>query len=255
MDRIFEQNILKQDSLLCTIGFEILQRILKFLPPTDVVHLSHTCKQLYQKLPFWLVKSGNFKIRTFEKTNSSTIWFEGPPINFYVSKINLLVAYRYVGKIVVWMQIIRNEKVIIDSEKYNIGFGAIKSCIRLQENNIFLRKFTPGDRIRFSAGVPAGGLQKSISCTFQVSLQLKDYRHAELLHVTEHGEFITQKSRKGYAEFKSPNISLECPDIANCLPRVDTLYLLSLPNDPKAGDTYFCIITFLTFILDYRYNF
>ena len=60
MDEIFEQNIIEQDSILCKIQPEILKIISECLPPNDVVHLSHTCKELHQKLPFYLLKSGTF---------------------------------------------------------------------------------------------------------------------------------------------------------------------------------------------------
>ena len=60
MDKIFERGKMEQDSMLCEIQTEILQAILKFLPGFDIMHLSHTCKELYQKLPFCLVKRGEF---------------------------------------------------------------------------------------------------------------------------------------------------------------------------------------------------
>ena len=255
LNQRFDLNFIKQGSILCTIGFEILLRILKFLPPTDVVHLSHTCKQLYQELPFYLVKSGHFMITASKKANPSTIWFEGLPINFFVSKMNVLIAFCYVGKIVVWIQIIRNGKVIIESKKYHTGSGGRESNIQFEENDTFLREYRPGDRIRFIACLPVRYLQKSINCTFQVSLQLKHYTYGKPLYAKERGEFITHIKGTGYFEYNGPDISMECPDVANCFPRVDYLPLLSLPNDSVTGNTYFWIIEFLNFGLDYRDNF
>ena len=253
LDQRVHQNFLKQDSTLCTIGSEILRRILKFLPPTDVVYLSHTCKQLYQKIPFYLVKSGNCRFTTYQKANSENIWFEGQAINFFVSKINILIASNYVGKIVVWMQIIRNGKAILESEKSHTASGVRKSNFQFEENNNFLKTYRPGDRIRFIAGLPAKCLQKSINCTFQVSLQLKHYTYSKSLYVIKKDKFNT--SRMGYSEYESPGIFLEWPEVVKCLPRVDSLSLLCSPNGTVAGDTYFLIIKFLSFILDYMGSF
>lgn len=163
-------------------------------------------------------------------------------MDFFVRKINISLAYRYVGKIAVWMQIIRNEKTILESEKYNTGFGDTKLNILFEENNIMLRELRRGDRIRFRAGLLDGGWQKSISCSFQVSLQVKHYQYGKSLHVTKQDKFNTPIERKGYSEYKSPGIFLECPDVEDCLPRVDSLRLLCVPSNSDAGDTYFGLL-------------
>ena len=194
-------------------------------------------------------------ITASEKANPTTIWFEGPPINFFVSKINILVTNCFFHKINVWIQIIRYGKVILESEKYRTGSGAIRSNIQFEENDTFLREYRPGDRIRFMAGLPVRYLRKSIRCFFGVSLQLKHYTYGKPLYVTEQSEFIKCIKGKGYSEYKNPDIFLECPDVANYLPRVDSLSLLCLPNDSVAGDSYFLIIKFVSFILNYMDSF
>ena len=82
-------------------------------------------------------------ITASEKANPTTIWFEGPPINFFVSKINILVTNCFFHKINVWIQIIRYGKVILESEKYRTGSGAIRSNIQFEENDTFLREYRP----------------------------------------------------------------------------------------------------------------
>ena len=153
--------------------------------------------------------------------------------------INILISYRFVGKILLWIQIVRNGKAILESEKYHTGSGATQSNLEFEKNNAFLRELRPGDRIRFIAGLPVGVLSKSINCTFQVSLQLKDYTYGKPLYLTEQSEFISQQEGKIYAEFKNLDIFLEFPDVANCLPRLDSLSLLCLPNNPVAGDMWY----------------
>ena len=62
MDKIFGQNIIEQDNILCKFHPEILKIISECLPPKDVVHLSQTCKELHEKLPLYLLKSGTFTL-------------------------------------------------------------------------------------------------------------------------------------------------------------------------------------------------
>ena len=108
MDKIFEQNVIEQDNILCKVHPEILKIISERLSPIDVVHLSHTCKELHQKLPFYLLKSGTF---TTLESQKGYLLFEGPASNFPISEINLsfTVTSRYLSyrEMEVWIQIIR----------------------------------------------------------------------------------------------------------------------------------------------------
>ena len=234
MDEIFERNVLKQDSLLCKISCPTLLKISKFLPPSSIVNLSHTCKQLYQSLPFYLIKSGReIKLSASGKVCSSVIWFDGPAINFTPSEINIFVESKYdfgdSGRI--WMEIVRSGKVVLETEKYFCGkaiVGLGECNIRFTKKHAALAEYKRGDKLRF-------WLSFLGSCwivrRFEVSLQLNKFEYGDTLYVSERV--------KGIAQFKNPYVFLECP-------RVDA----SISRPRKPGKTSFCFIKLLGFILD-----
>ena len=219
MDKIFEQSITKQESKLCTSQPGILPKILKFLPSTDVVHLSHTCKELHQKLPFYLIKSGNFTVFVSGKSTFLNKLFEGPAINFSVSKIKFSVAHHYWRGIVVWIQIIRSQIVVLETRKYFTPetFSLQKRTFQFTKKDAVLREYKPGDVIRFMASTSGDSMMKSINCIFQVSLQLENYDYSKPINVT--------KKAKGFVEFKSPSIVMEFTNAADRLFDVDRLHL------------------------------
>ena len=228
MDKIFEQNIIKQDSRLCTFQPGILQIILRFLPPTDVVHLSHTCKELHQKLPFYLIKSGDFTVFVSGKSTFLNKLFEGPAINFSVSKIKLSVTHHYWRGIVVWIQIIRSQILVLETQKYVTPSAPIERNFQFTKKDAALREYKPGDMIRFMASASDDSRMKSINCIFQVSLQLENYDYGKPINVT--------KKAKGFAEFKSPSVFMEFTNAADRLLNLDRLLLPG--KDLVGGDMY-----------------
>ena len=206
MDKIFEQNIIEQDNILCKIPTEILKIISKCLQADDVVHLSHTCKELHQKLPFYLKQSGIVTILASVKAYYP--WFEGPAINCSISEINIsfTVVNKYIlgkSEIVIWMQIIRSGIVVLESQKYSIR---TRENFQIKIKNAILKEYKYGDRLRFMAhndGDMFSGF-KSIDFSFQLSLQLKNYQYGKPIKIT--------KKVKGYADFKSPSVFIDMKD-------------------------------------------
>ena len=206
MDKIFDSNIIPQDSILCKIAPELLQAISKFLSPTDIVHLSHTCKELHQKLPFYLIKSGNVSSQFFSGY-SPKLLFEGPGIHFPVSEINISVYAndaRVTFEYVLWMQIIRGGKVVQESQKLH--------CVRSKtftKKCPAVKEYKPGDKIWFMFCIPLANyaFTGQLSCDYggyifyKVSLQLENYEFGKPIYVS--------KKRRGYAEFTSPSIVRE----------------------------------------------
>lgn len=203
MDETFEQNIIKQDSTLCKIPPEILKIILECLSPNDVVHLSHTCKELHKKLPFYLKKSGTV---TF-LSEKICFFLEGPVPNFSINEINISVTAILLVqwldyKISVWIQIIRSGIVVLETQKYFLELTT-DGNLQIRIKDTTLKEYKDGGRLRFI------GMQKKIPLDvefrFQVSLQLENYKKC--------GKRIdTTKKVKGYADFKSPSVSLDIED-------------------------------------------
>ena len=202
MDKIFECNIIKQDSILCNFPSQILPDILKFLPLTDVVCLSHTCKELHQKLPFCLIKWNHFKLGQNDSDRIfSQILFEGRAINFSVSKINIsteLGNYRGVF-INVWAQIIRCGMIILESEKLSFMPGL--NNWQFRKNSPIIRKFKPGDGLRFMVTTQHTNMKPIIHGDLLISLQLENYKYNKPLYVAI-----------GYAGFKNPLVIVETPE-------------------------------------------
>ena len=206
MDKIFDSNIIPQESILCKIAPELLQAISKFLLPTDIVHLSHTCKELHQKLPFYLIKSGKVSSQLISGC-SPNILFEGPGIHFPVSEINISVTGndpRVRFKCAFWMQIIRGGKVVQESQKLH--------CVRSKtftKKCPAVKEYKPGDKIWFMFCIPLVNYDafSKLPCHYgayiyyKVSLQLENYEFGKPIYVS--------KKRRGYAEFTSPSIVRE----------------------------------------------
>ena len=200
MDKILEQNIIEQDSILCKIHSEILKIISECLPPNDVVHLSHTCKELHQKLPFYLKKSGTFTILN----SKASTWFEGPACNFSISEIN--ISFRdthswYLRDIAVWIQIIHNGIVVLETQKYFIEEREGKYQIKIK--NTTLKEYKGGDRLRFMAHMDES--ISKVECSFELSLRLENYKYGKPIYIT--------KKLKGYANFKCPFASIVMEDV------------------------------------------
>ena len=204
MDKIFEQNIIEQDSILCKIHPEILKIISEILPPNDVVHLSHTCKELHQKLPFYLKKSGTFTL----VTSKVHPWFEGPACNFSISEIN--ISFRDTNsrdwmEIAVWIQIIRSGIVVLETQKYFSEDREGKYQIKIKSATI--EECKGGDRLRFMVYMDQLTFPvciREVECSFQLALRLENYKYGKPIYIT--------KKLKGYADFKCPFVSIVIED-------------------------------------------
>ena len=202
MDKIFEQNVIEQDNILCKVHHEILKIISKCLSPIDVVHLSHTCKELHQKLPFYLLKSGTF---TTLESQKGYLLFEGPASNFSISEINLSFTvtsrYLFYGEMEVWIQIIRKGIVVLETQKYLIECGDRNYQIKIK--NATLKECKFGDILRFM-GQHNEELSTKDNYVFEVSLQLENHKYDKPIDTT--------KKAKGYAGFKYPSLSTDIKD-------------------------------------------
>ena len=216
MNKIFEQNITEQDSILCKIEPKILEIISKYLPLNDVVHLSQTCKELHRKLPFYLKKSGIFTILPSKKVNWP--WFEGAAINFSIKEIEISFTFTHIflflDKIAFWMQIICSGMVVFETQKYIIrdinGKFQIKKAA--------LKGYKHGDRLRFMAQNMNLMTENSLTCSFQVAVQLENYEYGKPIN-------ITQKV-KGCLDFKRPHTSIDIEDSygpPSCQSNIDLL--------------------------------
>ena len=203
MDKIFEQNIIEQDSILCKIHPEILKIISECLPPNDVVHLSHTCKELHQKLPFYLKKSGTSTILV----SKASPWFEGPACIFSISEINISFRVvnnpRFLMKKFVWIQIIHSGIVVLETQKYFIEDTEGNNQIKIK--NATIKEYKGGERLRFMLCMDTlFRYNDKVDCSFQLSLRLENYEYGKPIYVT--------KKLKGYANFKCPFVSIVLED-------------------------------------------
>ena len=206
MDKIFEQNIIEQDNILCKFHLEILKKISEFLPPKDVVHLSHTCKELHQKLPFYLLKSGTF---TLVESLKGYLLFEGPASNFSISEINIsftiVASSKFVfvlSDISVWIQIIRRGIVVLETQKYLTKATDRRNYIKIK--NPTLKECKCGDRLRFMGqNTNNSSRTRSVQYVFEVSLQLENYKNGKPIDIT--------KRVKGYAGL-NPSVLIDIED-------------------------------------------
>ena len=93
------------ENILCATPYPVLQKILKYLPPIDVIRLSQTCKKLRQNLPFYFIITGH----GFKKDGPHggdfwpEKWFDGPKLNKSAEHIIISMKWRVkageVGKV------------------------------------------------------------------------------------------------------------------------------------------------------------
>ena len=207
MEKIFEQIIIEQDSILCKIHPEVLRIISEYLPPNDVLNISHTCKELHQKLPFYLKKSGTF---TFATVLTEHPLFEGPGSNFSFSEISISFTaapvsmfdhcFGQMGAIAVWIQIIDSGVVVLETQKYYTDLIERNNQIKIK--NATLREYKGGDRLRFMGQwIWPFLVDTPQDFRFQVSLLLENYKYGKPIDIT--------KKVKGYADFKYPSVSID----------------------------------------------
>ena len=249
MDKIFEQNIIEQDSILCKICPEILKIVLEYLPANDVVHLSHTCKELHQKLPFYLKKSGAF---TFASSPKACSWFEVPASSISISEIN--ISFTVTKKtslkgsgIDLWIQIIRSGIVVLETQKYFIKDTERNHRIKIKDAT--LKEYKSGDRLRFMGRMKLSMFHiffsERMNCSFQVSFRLENYKYWKPIDIT--------KKVKGYSDFKHPSVSIDIEDVSvSCEQSCEDIHLSlhGLLENPTKGNTKFWIIKVLDFIFD-----
>ena len=238
MDKI-EQNIIEEDRIW-KIPPEIWKIISDYLLPDDAVHLSNTCKELRQKLPFHLKKSGEFIILSSERAYYP--WFVTPLINFPISEINIFIAANSkfkMSEIAVWMQIIRNRTVFLETQKYFIRDSKENILIKIKNAT---KQCEDGDRLCFMAQHINYGFKKSMDCKvcFQVSVQLK---------MDKYGKVRNRNKVKGYAVFKSPSVFVN-EQIKTTMSYWNSWcnLLRQVLGYPLEGNTNFLTMKFLGFI-------
>ena len=222
MDKIFECNIIEQDSILCKFQSIVLQDILKFLRPTDIVRMSHTCKELHRKLPFYLIKRDNFTIAVLNKRYLAVL-FEGPATNYSVSKTDVSINHGNCPDLLddMLIQIIRCGKVVMEIQRFLLDMKGSYFRFHYKISNNIIREVKPGDRIRFMASIPYAEIKSSIFGDFLISLQIKNYKYDKPLY--------TAKKVMGYAKFKSPLVLVETAKFVDqSSKRIDL---------PETGDT------------------
>ena len=202
MDKIFEQNVIEQDNILCKVHPDILKIISECLSPIDVVHLSHTCKELHQKLPFYLLKSGTY---TTLESQKRYLLFEGPVSNFSISEINLSFTitspYPLYKEMEVWIQIIRKGIVVLETQKYLTKYAGQGYQFKIK--NATLKECKFGDILRFM-GQHNKKFPIKESYVFEVSMQVENRKYGKPIDTT--------KKAKGYAGFKYPSVSTDIED-------------------------------------------
>ena len=176
-------SMIYQDSILCTTPDLILLKIVEFLPPLDIIHLSQTCKQLHQILPSYLIISASdFEGHVHTRPHfCPEKWFDGPKIDKKIRSIVISFKWKDQGwgnrKGNVWLKIIREGEVILETSSSLCGLAEHK----WGEVNVYLGKeqnvvsqFKPGDKYRFMQNVGGGGGHSLYIKNFEVALRLEN---------------------------------------------------------------------------------
>ena len=219
MDKTFKSNIIKQDSILCNFSSQMLLDVLKFLPLTDLVRLSHTCKELHRKLPFYMIKQDHFELHASDRIFSQ-ILFEGRAINCSISKINISIELGNCHGVFinVWAQIIRCGMIILETDRFSFMPGS--NNWQFGKTSSIIRNLKPADRLRFMATTQHTKITPVIHGDFLISLQLENYKYDKPLYAA-----------MGYAGFKNPLVIVETPEFVDRSSRIFNL--------PETGDTFF----------------
>ena len=155
-----------QESILCKTPHLVLSKIVEFLPPLDIIHLSRTCKQLHQILPSYFIISALDFQKCVQKAPHfcPEKWFDGPKIDKKIRSITISFEWKDQGwgnrKGNVWLKIIREEEVILETNSSLCGLAEHKwsdVTVHLGKEQNIVSEFKPGDKYRFMQNVGGGG--------------------------------------------------------------------------------------------------
>ena len=175
--------IIEQTSYLCTIPDLILSKLLEFLQPIDIIHLSQTCKQLNQTLPVYLViYAKNFK--KYGPNNGHFCpekWFDGPRIKKHVRDIRIYFKWKDQGfgnrKGQIWLKLMRNGNMVKETKPTLCGVAEHSwdnIDILVTSNDPIVKEFKPGDRYCFMCNVGGGGGHELHVKNFKAVVRLED---------------------------------------------------------------------------------
>ena len=171
------------ENILCAAPYPVLQKILKYLLPIDVIRLSQTCKKLRQNLPFYFIITGH----GFKKDGRPhggdfwpEKWFDGPKLNKSAEHIIISMKWRVQGwggrKGKVWLRIIRGSELVLETDPCLCGLGNCdweEVTIHLTEEDDIVQKFKPGDHFQIMRDIGRGGGHKLVVQKFKLVIKLK----------------------------------------------------------------------------------
>ena len=154
------------ENILCATPYPVLQKILKYLPPIDVIRLSQTCKKLRQNLPFYFIITGH----GFKKKGPHgghfcpEKWFDGPKLNKLAEYIIISMRWKDQGwgnrKGKIWLRIIRGSELVLETDPWLCGLANHdweEVTIPLTEEDDIVKKFKPGDHFQIMRDIGGGG--------------------------------------------------------------------------------------------------
>ena len=187
-----EMNVIEEENTLYATPYPALKKILEFLSPVDAIRLSQTCKKFRQSLPFYFIITG----QDFEKSGPRwghfcpEKWFDGPRLNKHIEHINISMEWRdqdggnRKGK--VWLQIIRNDEMILETEPElcglaNHSFEEVNINLTREDN--IVKEYKPGDQFRIMRNIGGGGGHKLSVQNFKLVIRLQDqHQYDESFH-------------------------------------------------------------------------
>lgn len=177
--------IIEQTSYLCTIPDLIMSKLLEFLQPIDIIHLSQTCKQLNQNLPVYpVIYAKAFKRNgPYHGHFCPEKWFDGPLIKKYIRDIRISFIWKDQGfgnrKGQIWLKLVRNGNMVKETKPTLCGVADHfwhDVDIHVTSKNPVVKEFKPGDRYCFMRNVGGGGGHELHVRNFKAVVRLEDLR-------------------------------------------------------------------------------
>ena len=177
--------ITEQTSYLCTIPDLIMSKLLEFLQPIDIIHLSQTCKQLNQNLPVYpVIYAKTFKGNgPYHGHFCPEKWFDGPLIKKYIRDIRISFIWKDQGfgnrKGQIWLKLVRNGSMVKETKPTLCGVADHfwdDVDIHVTSKNPVVKEFKPGDRYCFMRNVGGGGGHELHVRNFKAVVRLEDLR-------------------------------------------------------------------------------
>ena len=187
-----EMNFIEEENILCTIPYLVLRKILEFLPPIDIIRLSQTCKKLRQSLPFYFIITGQDFVKSGPRWGHfcPERWFDGPKLIKHIEHINISMKWKdqhrgnRKGK--VWLQIIRNSEIVLETEPELCGLANHsfeEVDIHLTRKDNIVKEYKPGDHFRIMRNIGGGGGHELRVQNFKLVIKLQDqHQYNESFH-------------------------------------------------------------------------